>query len=166
MRERRWLLPLFWGRSISNLGLSECSLGGHPERRAKPEVEGSLVSKGDPSTPPRCGSAQDDCSIRTVKLRFDFLYPSFSVRIFRTKTLTNALCCAMMETKRVSSIMGVWLLLIPTEDTVFIEPVTGLDEEEPIQVVHRRALFFSPKPLTIHPKRGIIKSGVFCSQPC
>ena len=101
----------------------------------------------------------------TDKLQFDFLYPSFSVRIFRTKTLTNALCCAMMETKGVFSIMGVWLLLIPTEDTVFIEPVTGLDEEEPIQVVHRRALFFSPKPLTIHPKRGIMKSGVFCSQP-
>ena len=47
---------------FSNLGLSVRSLGGHPERRAKPEVEGSLVSKGDPSTPPRCGSAQDDRS--------------------------------------------------------------------------------------------------------
>ena len=49
------------------MGLSVGSLGGHPERRAKPEVEGSLVSKGDPSTPPRCGSAQDDCSILTAK---------------------------------------------------------------------------------------------------
>ena len=54
----------------SNLGLSVCSLGGHPERRAKPEVEGSLVSKGDPSTPPRCGSAQDDRSKQTAKLQF------------------------------------------------------------------------------------------------
>jgi len=59
----------------------------------------------------------------------------------------------MMKTKRVSSIMGVWRLLIPTEDIVFIEPVTGLDEEEPIQVVHRQALFFSPKALDNHPKK-------------
>ena len=34
-------------------GLVGCFLGGHPERRAKPEVEGSLVGKGDPSTPPQ-----------------------------------------------------------------------------------------------------------------
>jgi hypothetical protein len=58
------------GVFVLNLGLSECSLGGHPERRAKPEVEGSLVSKGDPSTPPRCGSAQDDRSKQTDKLQF------------------------------------------------------------------------------------------------
>ena len=38
---------------ISNLGLSVGLWSGHPERRAKPEVEGSLVGKGDPSTPPR-----------------------------------------------------------------------------------------------------------------
>jgi hypothetical protein len=37
----------------SNWGLSASLWSGHPERRAKPEVEGSLVGKGDPSTPPQ-----------------------------------------------------------------------------------------------------------------
>ena len=45
-------------------------LCGHPERRAKPEVEGSPYVTRDPSTPPCCGSAQDDRFKETVKQQF------------------------------------------------------------------------------------------------
>ena len=58
-------------RKIFKFGCVGVFYSGHPERRAKPEVEGSLVSKGDPSTPPRCGSAQDDSFIRIAKLQFE-----------------------------------------------------------------------------------------------
>ena len=58
-----------------------------------------------------------------------------------------------------------WVIM-PSENVgifIWLSPISPTPPDPPFSSPSR---FFSPKLLTIHPKRGIMKGGVFCSRPC